>query len=283
MTENKKITKDKDSKTLFSKIKAISAFDWIQSIGVIIALIFSAISLRKSNQSLDLAKREYEIDVVISARELDDSLINYIPFPKGDYLPSPDTTFGFLLIDVHLVIDNLSQRRISISKIDAIPLLKHSAIDDMQPFFTNAEDPKVTTNFNGLLNIQTANGLEPLVLPISLDQGESIAIIGSIGLPLIEDLSQIVSRIVSTNESITLGELKPKLICEGMLLDRSFVETLTDDNDECIPFPSDMTPPKLKYRFDLLTSQDTLHSTYLMISPIYMPGSIIGFDQLFDE
>jgi hypothetical protein len=242
--------------------------DWIQNIGVMIAVIISIISLIQSKQSLDITREEKKVNINISGVELDNNEASYIPFPAGDFDPFPGTK-GFISMQLLIKIDNLSQKRVSLRELHATPILEDPDSGEMNPFRTNG--PNIKTDFNEPLR-SFSNNMTVISLPFSLDQGESVNIIGIVGWPLDEKLSKILSdNLIDGKNDYKLCELKRLLEDNGFTLGRSIVEYTFPDKDhpEDKPIPIGYGKAKIIYRIDVITSYNTRHSAYVGIIPTF--------------
>lgn len=243
--------------------------EYIQSFGTVAAVIIALISLLQSKQSLDIIEAEKAIWINVYASEVNDNPADFYPFPEGDEVPFPGT-FGLLSVDIQLEIDNLSERRISITDINATPILENSFDGEMSPFWTN--EGTITTDFNGLFRIQTTSGETNTLLPFALEPGDSIILVGMVGWPVDAATANFLTQVFSDDhEEFALYDIEILLAKNGMSLWRNEVNLLTDQNGETINLPIFSGKSKLIYQIDVTTSFDTTHSAYLESPAILLP------------
>lgn len=239
-------------------------WDWvdiIQTIIIILAFIISVISLTLQFKS---ETKKNLITIHVTASELDDKQIEFIPFPAGDLDPFPGTK-GFIKITVLIRIDNLSERRVSITRINAVPITFDPYDGDMTPF--NTWGPGIDTNFNGKF---LSKADEEIDLPFSLDSGESLNVVGKIGYPLDEILSESISKNIKAESSLlTLRQIKRIVENQGYTLNRSLV---TDKGIE---------QSKLIYRIIVETSANSRHTFILDLHSSH--SNIVNWDLLYPE
>ena len=242
-------------------VKKISLKDFLNFFFLFISLLISFISIRQSSTALSIQQKTLAISIQVSAHEQEDASVKFIPFPAGDMDPFPGT-YGFIELPLEVRIDNISLRKVSITELDATPILEDPDNKEMTPFITNGI--LITTNFSKPLR-KIANGkISDISLPIALDQGDSIILVGNVGWPLDYSTSSLLTKnLQPIDKLISLYDLKTLLAENNKTLSRASIELAKDEKGTSIPFPVSIGRSKLIYRIDVFTSFNTHEKTYL--------------------
>lgn len=256
----------------FIKSQKLRIVDVIQIIGVLSAIVISILSFIQSRQEY---KHQVDIDtpdLTISAELLKAESVGLHEFEDYSY-PIPGTN-GLLSIKVKINIDNISQRKMSITQIHGLPVLYDDSKDGIgwTPFFHYDESGEITSfiggferKINGEIVIQNP--------PFLLEEGGSIELIGTIRWPLTRQSRDIIASVLAeTTQTCSLADIEKILAEHGTSIGRAEV-TYDKLNNTPLPYPIYLETPKLIYRIEIKTNLATTHTYYLYpISDNSIPG-----------
>ncbi len=221
----------------------------METIGIIVAIIASVYGIFQSNRAIEISRQSQEVLLNISGNSIADSKISLMSLDSNSRVN--ECTSGLLFFEYTVKIDNISERKISIRGIEGNPLFEGY---EFGIFTSNGR-----TGFQGQWSIIEASGVTPVLLPISIDAGESIDLTSKIGWPIEITVYKAIEKVLLSNKDVSLLDAYIIAAANGRSLGCSVVEYESSDEVSWMIYETEKH--KIILEIDIETSFGTHHKT----------------------